>query len=232
MKKQEKECFKALCSFKTPSINEELLKYATPSVLGQLFMNRMQGVAYDVLKKNGMLKNVNREFRTSLKDAYENNLKKNTSFFWSLGYVSEILSKSQCNYAMLKGAYLCKEYPEGYRTSNDIDILVSPKDITKIGNTLTQAGFAQGHIRNGAFVPASRKEIIESRMMRGETVPYIKEIWMPSMRFLEVDINFSLDYKPANTNYIDHILSSACIKEYDSFKISITMTRKANRPRR
>lgn len=35
-------------------------------------------------------------------------------------------------------------------------------------------------------------------MNRGETVPYILEADYPFMKFLEVDINFSLDYKPTD----------------------------------
>ena len=179
MKKQEKELFKALCSFKAEKFDENLLKAATPGVLGHLFFNRMQAVAYGVLKKHNLLGKVNREFRNSLKMAYEQNLAKNKSFFRCINYVEETLSACNCKYAMLKGAYLCKAYPEGFRTSNDIDLLVHPKDVTVIGNALLSAGFKQGNVRNGNFIPAVRKEIIESKIMRGETVPYIKEIGLP-----------------------------------------------------
>ncbi len=199
MKKQEKELFKALCSFKAKEFDEDLLKAATPGVLGCLFFNRMQAIAYGVLKEYGLLGKVNREFRNSLKGAYEQNLEKNRSLFWCINHVEEALSKCGAKYAMLKGAYLCKAYPEGFRTSNDIDLLVHPKDVTEIGNALLSAGFKQGNVRNGSFIPATRKEIIESKMMRGETVPYIKEIGISGMQFLEVDINFSLDYKPGDT---------------------------------
>ncbi len=195
MKKQEKELFKALCSFKAKEFDEGLLQAANPIVLGHLFFNRMQAVAYGVLKKHNLLGKVNREFRNSLKGAYEQNLEKNRSFFWCINHVEEALSGCDCKYAMLKGAYLCRAYPEGYRTSNDIDLLVHPKDVTEVGNALLSAGFKQGNVRNGSFIPATRKEIIESKMMRGETVPYIKEVNLPGMQFLEVDINFSLDYK-------------------------------------
>lgn len=101
---------------------------------------------------------------------------------------------------MLKGAYLCAHYPDGYRTSNDVDLLVLPKDVTTIGNLLARSGFRQGNIRNGEFIPATRQEIIESKMMRGETVPYIKEVDLTFMKFFKVDINFSLDYKNGNGN--------------------------------
>ncbi len=219
MKKQEKELFKALCSFKSEEFDESLLQAATPVVLGHLFFNRMQAVAYGVLKKHSLLGKVNREFRNSLKGAYEQNLEKNRSFFWCISHVEEVLSKCGAKYAMLKGAYLCKAYPEGFRTSNDIDLLVHPKDVTEIGNALLSAGFKQGNIRNGSFIPGTRKEIIESKMMRGETVPYIKEIGLPGMQFLEVDINFSLDYKPGDTVLLEDMIENTSVREIGNLKV-------------
>ena len=81
MTDKEKQLFKSLCSFKSKSFDENLLDAATPTVLGQLFFNRMQGIAYGVLKNNNLLGKVNREFKNSLKAAYQTNMEKNESFF-------------------------------------------------------------------------------------------------------------------------------------------------------
>ena len=107
MKEKEKQLFKALCRFKDAFTNPSLIEQATPNVLGQLFFNRMQGVAYCVLKGTGLLGKVNREFRNSLSSAYEQNVCKNESFKHCLMMLSELLSPCDCNVAMLKGAYLC-----------------------------------------------------------------------------------------------------------------------------
>ncbi len=219
MRQKEKELFKSLCSFKAEAFDEQLLEAATPTVLGHLFFNRMQAIAYGTLKKHGLLGRVNREFRNSLKAAYDQNLEKNRSFFWCVQHIEEVLSECQCKYAMLKGAYLCKFYPDGYRTSNDVDLLVHPKDVTEIGEALLKANFKQGNIRNGRFEPATRKEIIESKMMRGETVPYIKEINLPGMQFLEVDINFSLDYKPGDTELLEEMIGNTTVEELDDYLV-------------
>lgn len=219
MRKREKELFKSLCSFKEEKFDEGLLDAATPMVLGHLFFNRMQAVAFGTLKKHGLLGKVNREFRNSLKGAYNQNIEKNKSFFQCVQSVEEALSKCDCKYAMLKGAYLCRAYPQGYRTSNDIDLLVHPNDVTKIGKILLKAGFKQGNIQNGDFKPATRKEIIESKMMRGETVPYIKEVNLPGMKFLEVDINFSLDYKPSDTKLLEEMMNNSVVVEFEDYRI-------------
>ncbi len=219
MNQKEKELFKSLCSFKSETFDEGLLDAATPAVLGHLFFNRMQAIAYGTLIRHCLLGKVNREFRNSLKNAYEQNREKNESFFWCIEHLGKVLSDCKCSYAMLKGAYLCKWYPEGYRTSNDIDLLVHPRDVTEIGNLLLKAGFMQGNIRNGKFEPASREDIIESKMMRGETVPYIKEVNLPGMQFLEVDINFSLDYKPSDTDLLEEMMKNTVVEESGNFRV-------------
>lgn len=219
MKQKEKELFKSLCSFKEDEFDDSLLAAATPAVLGHLFYNRMHAVAFGVLKKHNLLSRVNREFQNSLMAAYNQNIVKNNSFFQSVKLVERVLSKCKCKYAILKGGYLCKIYPEGYRTSNDIDLLVHPSDVTKIGNALIKAGFKQGNIRNNKLELATRKEIIESKMMRGETVPYIKEINLPEMRFLEIDINFSLDYKPGDTSLLNDMINNAVTVKQGNFKV-------------
>lgn len=219
MKENERQLFRRLCSFKSQNFDETLLEAATPLVLGQLFFNRMQAVAYGTLRDRGLLGKVNREFRNSLLCAYEQNIEKNKSFFGCVMYLHQILAKYDYQYAMLKGAYLCRYYPQGFRTSNDIDLLVLPKDVTGIGNALMKAGFRQGYIRNGVFVSATRRDVIESKMMRGETVPYIKEVSLPGMQFLEVDINFSLDYKPGDTQLVRDMLEHTTVKILDGLAI-------------
>ena len=212
MKEKEKQLFKSFCKFKEAFMDPALVEFASPAVLGHLFFNRMQGVAYDTLRKNGLLGKVNREFRNSLRLAFEQNLQKNESFGMCVSMLSDILSFCECKIAMLKGAYLHIHYPKGYRTCNDVDLLVLPQNVTTIGKLLTSAGFEQGNVKNGKFVPATRQEIIESKMMRGETIPYIKEVNLPFMRFFEVDINFSLDYKNGNSDTLADMLSNGYIK--------------------
>lgn len=213
MEKEEKILFKQLCNFRSDIFNDYLFEYATPQVLGQLFFNRMQGVAYGKLKTCNCLGKVNREFRNSLKSAYESNVKKNKSFLQCVDYINIVLSECNCKFAMLKGAYLCSYFPEGYRTSNDVDLLVLPENVSIIGDILLKAGFLQGKLINDEFVQATRNEIIESKMMRGETVPYIKRVDLPEMKYLEVDINFSMDYKTGDTDILKKILDRAHITE-------------------
>lgn len=166
-----------------------------PYVLGQLLFNRMGGAAYLVLQETELLSKVNREFRNTLAAIYGDNREKVRSFKRALADLSHTLADIHVPYAVLKGACLAFLYPEGIRTSNDVDLLVNGTDITIVANALKQDGFEQGYIRNGVFVPASRYEILSSRINRGETVPFIKKTDLPRLPYLEVDINFTLDFQ-------------------------------------
>lgn len=212
MTKNEKELFFLLCKFKNPEykrIGKLIKKSASSGVLGELFFNRTQGIAYKVLENGGLLNELNREFRNAISASYEQNLVRNISYSDCVSQLSQILKRHENKYVMLKGAYLCGKFPAGCRTSNDIDLLVAPESVTVIGNTLSENGFKQGSIKNGQFIPASRKEIIASKMMRGETVPYIKQVDLPFLKYLEVDLNFSLDYQNGSKDVVNNIISKA-----------------------
>lgn len=223
MNQKEKELFLELCAFRAPNAKkiERLLKLdaATSDVLGMLFANRMAGVAYHVLKETALLDLVDREFRNSLRNASLLNEKINEDFLGCIKFLSMELDACGVPYALLKGAYLCHKYPKGCRTSNDIDVLIAPEDVGKVSARLKMAGFKQGHMKNGVFVPATRQEIIESKMTRGETVPFIKETKLPFMKHLEVDLNFSLDYKNSDDTVLKEMLARTQVMTVGSAKV-------------
>ena len=222
MNKQEKTAFWELACFLDPNkeaLADLLPEAATPAVLGHLFFNRMAGCAYYCLREKGLLGSLNREFRNALKNAYNQNVVYNQSFFACIHMLNKILKRCESKYVMLKGALLCDSYPTGCRTSNDIDLLVAPEDVSLIGDALHIAGFRQGHVRNGEFVPATRREIVESKMTRGETVPYILEVNLPFLNYLEVDINFSLDYKNSDPSTLRSMLDRAICKNVQNNSI-------------
>ena len=225
MNSKEKRLVLELCKFQNQDKSEliSLINegYATSSVLGELFFNRVAAIAHGVLEDAQILGKVNREFRNSLEGFRTLNIEKNKSFLMCLKYVTSILSQYEKEYVMLKGAYLCSMYPKGYRTSNDIDLLVNPKTISKIEKVLLSNGFQQGNIRNGSFIPANRSEILSSKMLRGETVPFIKQVDLPYMKYLEVDINFSLGFTRDDGMAVKEIIDEGRFVELEYFSIRI-----------
>lgn len=222
MTQDERNLFFELCAYKHTNSQktESLLRHnASPALLGHLFFNRMQGVAYTILKKHNLLECTNREFRNSLKKAYHLNKMQNESFAASIRIVETALKDSPHPFALLKGALLFNEYPVGCRTSNDIDLLVESKNVTQIGKLLNRAGFQQGRLKNGMFIPATRTEIITSKMTRGETIPYFLRTDFTEMPYIEVDINFSLDYKPDDSGTVAQMLSRSQKHSLGGFSI-------------
>ena len=197
--KNENNLILELCKFISPDKAklEEIMGYTIhwPYVLGQLLFHRMGGAAYYTLRECELLGRVNREVRNSLKTVYDSGKAKSESMKTALAGLAGILRGAGFPYALLKGAYLVSLYPAGLRTSNDLDVLISQKDISELETRLKSSGFAQGNIRSGSFIPASRAEILSSRMNRGETVQFIKRVDLPGMEYFEIDINFSLDFK-------------------------------------
>ena len=220
---KEKELFFELCKFLDP--NKKKIKRliengsATPELLGNLFANRVTGIAHGVLKKCDLLHMVDREFRAALINTAIMNEKIVDDFRGCVNYLSTELEACGVPYALLKGAYLCNKYEKGYRTSNDIDILIASNDVGKVSALLKLAGFKQGEVKNGAFIPATRQQIIQSKMTRGETVPFIKPTKLPFVKFVEVDLNFSLDYKNGDDDILKKMLSRTQKVSFDNMQI-------------
>ncbi len=63
-----------------------------------------------------------------------------------------------------------------------------------------------GVLRAGRFRPATRQEIISSRMNRGETVPFVRKVDLPGMPYWEIDINFTLDYQARDSGAVERLL--------------------------
>ena len=163
-------------------------------LFGEIILNKVEGIAYKNLEKMKKVK-FPQVFKNALKKLYCQNCVLTEEYICSLEYLAEILKDAPFNYALLKGAVLnTLLYSKGLRLSNDIDILIDECDIDNCQKLLTDNGFVQGEYEEGkGIVPATRKEIIMSRMNYGETIPFLK---VYNNNIIMVDINFSLDYKP------------------------------------
>lgn len=182
-------------------------------LIGKLISNRIVNIAYDRLDFSGM----NRELKKGLKIIYDSNVRKTRIFLENLKYVSTILSDVGFKYAFLKGAYLTTcVYKLGYRTSNDIDILINPNDVSKLQQELLKNGFIQGQFNDSKqIIPATRKEIVFAKVNTGQTIPFVKVI---NGNPVEIDINFSVDYKSGEDNLVNDLLENRVKVKCDNFE--------------
>lgn len=167
------------------------------AIVGGIILNRIVGIAYDKL----VPQNFNRETIKNLKFLKNYYHQQYIDFIEKLKYLSEIFKEANYNYCFLKGAFLIPTlYSPGQRISNDIDLLINPCDASKVHSHLTGNGFVQGHCdEREVIIPATRKEIIYSKMNSGETVPYLRYY---NNILIEIDINFSLDFKAKGSENI------------------------------
>lgn len=176
-------------------------------MIGKLILNRVINIAYKNLIKSEEVQLG--EYEDVLKLLYQENIRKARLCKDEIIYVCKIFEKADFQYAFLKGAYLITNvYELGDRVSNDIDVLVNEKNVGRCKELLYEYGFKQGYIEKGVFREATRTEIIMSKMNFGETIPFCKEV---KGRFIIVDINFSLDYKPMQDDGIITKMLKRCI---------------------
>ena len=177
-------------------------------LFGKIILNRIVNISYKNLKKHGCKKLG--EFEKPLKTLYDENIRRAKVCVTNVEYVCKLFENAEFPFAFLKGSYLISHlYELGDRTSNDVDILINESNIGAAKKILTDDGFKQGFVENGVFRAASRSELIMSKMNFGETIPFFKEV---DGRFIAVDINFSVDYKPMKDDSIITKMLSRTIK--------------------
>lgn len=184
-------------------------------IVGGIILNRLVGIAYNKIPFEKLNKE-NKKILTVLKLYYEEQYDK---FIYKLQYVSNLLKNADFNYSLLKGAFLTPAlYKRGQRISNDIDILVNAQDLTKIQKIFLDAGFVQGHCdEGGRIIPASRREIVHSRLNHGETIPFLRYF---NNDLVEVDLNFSLDFKAEDSTHNISVMLNDSI-EYELSNVTI-----------
>lgn len=118
----------------------------------------------------------------------------------------KLLTENQIPFAVLKGPYLSQvAYGEmGWRSSNDVDLLVKRDDLSQVIHICKEDGFLNGHwdAQKKAIVPLSREEKFFYTMNTHQVAPLIKLTSYPQLPYAMLDINFSLkwgeDHEPVD----------------------------------
>lgn len=191
-----------------------------PTLLGYMSYNRTAGLGYYVLQQCNPAETINGDFLLSLQLHFEAQKLRTLALRKHIAELAEQLNLQKIRYAFLKGSVLTTTvYPLGCRTSNDIDILVHPSDLTECSQVLKKMGFIQGffHFHQQRIIPATRTEIINHRMNFGELVPFHKWVNEHGLSCLTIDVNFSLNEVALNTQEaVDHFLQKEHYYKLDS----------------
>lgn len=138
--------------------------------------------------------------------------------------ISSALRDANVEHVFLKGAVLSSTiYPAGTRAFNDIDLLVSKQSIHDVRDVLYELGFLQGKYdyRRDAVDEFDQDAITQSINTRGEMAPFVKVVNDKTIKTIDVDVNFSLDWKPdGSEEAVHHFLSERIlIPVHDQFSI-------------
>lgn len=126
--------------------------------------------------------------------------------------IANELNKNNIKYIFLKGAILNHTiFKSGTRTSNDIDILIDKKSIQSVTQILNDLNYVQGkyNYKKNIIENFNNDELNHSIKSKGETCPFIKLVNEPTIKTIDVDLNFSLDWTPKyNQSKIKEILKN------------------------
>lgn len=188
-------------------------------ILGYLCYHRVAGLAYETINAVNVQKldfpvffaiymiHQSQSIRTELQKEYVKS-------------ISSALCEANIEHVFLKGSVLSSTiYPVGTRAFNDIDILVSKKSIQSVKKVLCELGFLQGKYdyKKGAVDEFDQDTITQAINTRGEMAPFVKIVNEKTIKTIDVDVNFSLDWKPDGSDEaVDHFLNERVLTPVDN----------------
>jgi len=195
------------------------------SLLGFIETNKLSGYILNKLKRKKL--EIPKLIYSSLYNTYSLQKVRNNVLRKFINKISYELEINNINHAFLKGSILSNcsfdnktpIYKLGERTSNDIDILINPKDLGKLEKILEKLHFKQGYYDyfKEKVILFDRKEIISRRMNRNETAPWVLKTTNTIVPFIEIDINFSTSNLSNDNKLTDKLLSNTvCYKSIDN----------------
>lgn len=168
-------------------------------ILFQAINHRCLNILYYNLRKVGCIDKVDAEIVKLMKNQYELARLRNETYFKELDDLFTRFHKENVRVAILKGNYLSREvYPEiSTRTFNDLDLLISLEDASKVVSIVEDAGFIQGDYdkEKDEIVPSTRKQKLYHQMATHELQECLKKTDYPFTRIIEVDFNHDILWK-------------------------------------
>lgn len=147
--------------------------------------------------------------------------KRTKNIYDSAQKVFSIINESKIPYAVLKGLVLSDiAYDDMYlRSSRDIDLLVSPKNLKEINKLLLSIDCHQGYIHNNRIEPVSREQKIFFLTNTHQTPPFFYYA-NNETQYIEFDINLRLTWSGCNCIIdVDDILKHSYYYNKEKYQI-------------
>ena len=189
-------------------------------ILFQAVSHRCLNILYYHLRELDCLKAVDGETLKLMKNQFELAKIRNTFYYKELDTIFEEFNKENIKAAILKGNFLSREvYPEiETRTFNDLDMLISLNDASKVVAAVEKLGYIQGDYdaKLNQIVPSTRRQKMYHQMTTHELQECLKLTDYPFTKILEVDFNHDILWK-GNCPY--KICTEEFLERADKIKI-------------
>ncbi|GBD34707.1 hypothetical protein HRbin35_00448 [bacterium HR35] len=207
--KKEYEAVLKLVRLGNKRNRDELLKIIEDNnlnwieILGYLCYHRVAGLAYETLKTIGCLEKLDFPVFFTL---YMINQAQYIRAMLQKEYIKIIsseLQKANIEHVFLKGSvFSFTIYPLGARAFNDIDILISRNSILQVKDILYKLGFIQGkyNYKKNTIEKFPQEVVTQYMNTKGETAPFVKTVDENTLKTINVDVNFSLDWESNKSN--------------------------------
>ncbi|OBZ14218.1 hypothetical protein A8L34_09665 [Bacillus sp. FJAT-27264] len=188
--------------------NESLLELAYQHDVGLLIGDRMQ---------------LNRSQRLANNILKQKNLKRYHENFVHFDPVAVEFENSNVEYVTTKGVYAAKTayIDEGYRRSDDLDVIIKREDYSKVREILHAQGYIQG-IYNSTTKTVkefSRQQELFYLSYTQQSAPFLKETGDDLVPVVNLDLNFHIFWDESEAWDISKLLSNSQILNYKGFKV-------------
>lgn len=158
--------------------------------------HKLDMLYYDYLIANDI--EIPKEVEIRLREKKEFIINKNMHYLSLADKITTHFKESD-PFIVLKGvALMTYKYKKIYhRSFNDVDFLISEKDIDKLEEYILKSGYVHGieDLENHSIKVASRAEILFQRMYTHELYGFIKRIEEPNKNFFSrIDVNFKFSW--------------------------------------
>jgi hypothetical protein len=188
-------------------------------ILGYLCYHRVAGLAYEVINAVDV-RNLDFPVFFTLYMIHQSQSIRTEFQKEYIKSISSALCEANIEHVFLKGSVLSSTiYPVGTRAFNDIDILVSKKSIQEVKKVLYELGFLQGQYdyKKGVVDRFDQDTITQSINTRGEMAPFVKIVDEKTIKTIDVDVNFSLDWKSDGSDEaVDYFLNKRVLTPVDN----------------
>lgn len=179
-------------------------------ILGQVFLHRVNGIFFVNLYKRNFHRKLPKEVIMPLQTAYFGNSHINKVYESVISSVSKKLNNHKIPFVFWKGAIINSFVYEnlGFRTSNDIDILISKESLSATTKVLNDLGFNQGNYdaERKKIIPLSRREQLFWTTQTHQLAPFRKIIEEAYLDKVKIDVNFSLDLGNKSSKASDYLV--------------------------